>query len=143
VRGIRIACALALIAGLWVPATSAGASQSSIDKSDNVRHLRQLRYTGGTELAASGRYVYAGEFNGTDNRNQDHNKGGMRIFDVSGKRPRQVGMLRCPGNDNTVRVVRRGLVVMGFHTNACVPHIGNGMMTINVRNPRRPRILGR
>ncbi|MDP9067530.1 MAG: hypothetical protein M3N53_04145 [Actinomycetota bacterium] len=128
-----------LIAGL-VPARAAES------EAKNLKLLDKVEFTGGTELAAAGDYIYAGELNGTTKRNEDPEKGGMHIFDVSGRTPREVGFFSCPGNDNDVEVVRPGLVVMGHHTATCnVPEEGEsaaGFVLIDVRNPAKPRQIG-
>lgn len=128
----------ALVAAGAAPATAA---KPKIDKSKNVTLVKQIAYTGGTELAAIGKFVYSGELNGTDNRGQDNKKGGMHIIDVSGT-PKEVGFLHCPGNDNDVEVVKPGLVAVGFHTNLCAPAAGNGFMLVDVKKPSKPRIVG-
>jgi hypothetical protein len=148
-RSLRILSALGLIAGLAVPAGQAGA-QSSVDKTDNVRQVARFEREGGTELAAAGRFVYSGQLNGGPeypSRNTAAERGGMHVHLVRRNRVRHVGSLNCPGNDNTVRVVRRGLVAMAHHVNDCNPpeasgESAHGMMLVNVRNPRRPRLVG-
>ena len=131
------------VVGLLVAALapSAGA-QATYEKSDNVKLLDDIEYTGGTELAADGKYVYTGELNGVTNRNENPKKGGLHIVDVSGKKPREVGFMACPGNDNDVEVLRPGIVLMGFATNQCAPEAGDGFMTIDVSNPKKPVKLG-
>ena len=137
---VRIALAVALPAAmLAAPATAA---QDKYEKSKNVTLLDDIQYVGGSELAASGKYVYTGQLDGETNRGELNKNGGLHIIDVSGKKPKEVGFLHCPGNDNDVEVVKPGLVVMGFHQNLCVPQAGNGLMTIDVSNPRKPKILG-
>jgi len=128
-----------LVVAAVAPVAGAGAKY---EKSKNVTLLDDIQYTGGTELAASGKYVYSGQLDGETRRGELNKQGGLHIFDVSGKAPKEVGFLHCPGNDNDVEVVRPGLVVMGFHVNQCAPEAGNGLMTIDVRNPKKPKILG-
>jgi hypothetical protein len=131
-----------LTAALAASALAPASADQAVDKSKNVTQIDDIKYTGGTELAAQGKYLYTGELDGEDNRGQDPKKGGLHIFDVSGKAPKEVGFLHCPGNDNDVEVVKPGLVVMGFHQNICAPAAGNGLMTVDVSNPRKPKILG-
>ena len=132
---------LSLLAALSL--TSATAQEAEVDKSDNVTLVKQIKYTGGTELASRGRFLYAGEFNGRDNRNQSPKKGGIRIFKLSDSGvPTQVGLLKCPGNDNDVEVLRPGVVLLGFSQNKCAIEAGNGFMTIDVSNPKKPQRLG-
>jgi WD40 repeat protein len=131
------------VAGLLVAALapSVGA-QETYDKSKNVSLIDDIQYTGGTELAADGKYVYTGELNGETNRNTHPKKGGLHVIDVSGKKPKEVGFMACPGTDNDVEVLRPGIVVMGFSNNQCAPEAGNGFMTIDVSDPKNPIKLG-
>lgn len=138
-RGFGCALVLSLIGGL--PAL--GAEQEA----KGLKLLDKIQFTGGTELAASGKFVYAGELNGETNRNEDSEKGGLHIIDVSGRIPREVGFYKCPGNDNDVEVVRPGLVAMGHHTASCNPPEDGestaGFVLIDVRKPSKPRLVGR
>lgn len=142
-RTLRMVIAVGAAVAVALPAAGQ-AQEAEVEKSDNVKHLGNVNFTGGSELAASGKYLYAGEIDGDTNRGQDKEKGGMRIFNVSkGGKPKQVGFLRCPGNDNDVEVVKPGLVVMGFHQNACATPGSTGLMTIDVRNAKKPKVVGR
>src|SRR5688500_4348160 len=132
-----------LLACLVVAALApAAGAEAKDEKSKNVSLLDDIQYTGGTELAADGKYVYTGELNGETTRNADPKKGGLHIIDVSGKEPKEVGFMHCPGTDNDVEVLRPGIVVMGFSNNACAVEAGNGFMTIDVSNPKAPRKIG-
>ncbi len=142
-RTKRILLSLAVVSSAaLVPGVAQ--SQAEIVKSDNVKELGQNAYIGGTELATDGgKYLISGAMNGETNRNQIPENGGMHIMDISkGGKPREVGFLACPGNDNDVEFVRPGLAIMGFATNQCAPAAGNGMVTVDVKNPAKPRILG-
>jgi len=149
-RTIRTLMASALVAGaLIAPNMVAGAGekakQPKVETSKNVKLLDNIAYDGGTELARSGKYIYTGELNGaapSPSRGTKPDEGGLHIIDVSGKTPKEVGFLHCPGNDNDVEVVKPGLVTMSFATNKCAPTAGTGLMTIDVSNPRKPKILG-
>lgn len=131
------------VTGLLVAAfaPSVGA-QATYEKSKNVSLIDDIEYTGGTELAAEGKYVYTGQLDGETRRGENTKQGGLYIFDVSGKAPKQLGKLECPGNDNDVEVLRPGIVVMGFAVNQCAPEAGNGFMTIDVSDPKNPRKIG-
>ncbi len=138
--GFALSATAIVIVASSVGAAPLEARAPSATKSDNVRLVEHFEYTGGAEHSAEGDYVYAGEIDGETTRGQDPNKGGMHVFDVSGRTPKEVGFLHCPGNDNDVEVVRRGLVVMGFHENLCA--LGtSGFLLIDVRNPQKPRIV--
>ena len=117
-------------------------AEAKYEKSKNVKLLDDIKYTGGTELAADGKYVYTGELNGETRRGEHPDKGGLHIIDVSGKAPKEVGFMHCPGTDNDVEVLRPGIVLMGFSQNQCAIEAGNGFMTIDVSNPKKPRRLG-
>lgn len=148
-KALRTVMASALVAGaVAVPGLAVAegkAKPPKVETSENVKHLDSIVYDGGTELARSGKYIYTGELNGaaeSPSRGTKPEEGGLHIIDVSGKTPKEVGFLHCPGNDNDVEVVRPGLVVMGFATNKCAPTAGNGFMTIDVSNPKKPKMLG-
>lgn len=140
---LRIALASALVLVVGLAAAPAGAQKAN---AKNLRLLDDVEFTGGTELAADGDYLYAGELNGETSRNTHPEKGGLHIFDVSGTVPREVGFFKCPGNDNDVEVVKPGLVAMGHHTAICnEPDDGEstaGLVLFDVRNPSKPKIVG-
>ena len=138
-RGLGIALLAATVAMAVVVPASADAKY---EQSKNVKLIGTVKYKGGTELASSGKYVYTGAIDGETRRGEDQESGGLHIVDVSGSTPREVGFLDCPGHDNDVEVVKPGLVVMGFSTNKCAPSVGQGLMTIDVSNARKPRVLG-
>lgn len=145
-RTVRILVATALVAGAaLVPGLARAGKTPKVETSKNVKHLDSIVFDGGTELARSGKYIYAAELDGaaeSPSRGTKPNEGGLHIIDVSGKTPKEVGFLHCPGNDNDVEVVKPGLVTMSFARNKCALTAGTGLMTIDVRNPRKPRILG-
>lgn len=137
-RAIRTSvAAITVMAMAFVPA---GASAEAA-KSDNVKVIGGDKYPGGTELASDGKYLLTGSMDGETNRGQDNTLGGMRIYNTKGKFKR-LSFLNCPGNDNDVEVVRPGLAIMGFHANQCAPAAGNGFVTIDYKNPKKPKILG-
>ena len=138
-----LSAAVLLVAATLTPAFAGG--QAKVE-AKNLQLLDEVAFTGGTELAADGRYVYASELNGTTNRNEDPEKGGIHILDVGRGAPREVGFFKCPGNDNDVEVVKPGLIAMGHHTAACnEPEDGEataGLVLVDVRKPSRPTIVG-
>lgn len=123
--------ALALTAATALVPTTATAREQ-VDAT-GLTAVARIPYQGGTDLDFLGKYVYAG---------QEGNEGGVRIIDVSGAKARQVGFFRCPGNQNDVAVVRRGLIAIAYHSSQCGPQEEHGVRLVNVRNPKRPRILG-
>lgn len=135
-----IACGAAL--SLLLPLVG-GAVSAAPSKSKNVRRIARVPYKGGSHLAFLGRYAFGGELNGEHGRNEPgfEDKGGVRIFDLKGKRPLQVGYFHCPGNDLDPAPVKRGLIAVGYHSAACTEP-GDGLFTLDVSNPRKPRLLG-
>ncbi len=137
---LSVVAALAVVVGMSV--VPAFADQGEVNKSDNLKHVGQAQYEGGTELASDGkRYLFSGELNGTDNRGQDPKKGGLHIFDTKGGKLKEVGFLHCPGTDNDVEFIKPGIVAMAFSQNTCAPTAGEGLMLIDVKNPAQPRII--
>ncbi len=123
-----VVAALALVAGAAPAGRAAG-------KSANVHLVKRLRYRGGgigTDTDFHGRFAYGGH---------DGDAGGLHIFDVSGPMPKAISFLPCPGTQNDVAVVRPGLVALGFHSSKCAG-VESGVQLIDVRNPRRPKLLG-
>ena len=120
-------------AALLVTALPAGAGESAVDKSDNVKVVKSFAYEGGTDLTFDGRYVFAA---------QQGNAGGIHVIDTRGKSPKKVSFILCPGSQNDVAVVRKGLFALGYHSGTCGAVPGAGVRLLDVKNPRRPRILG-
>ena len=135
-----LAHALVLVVIATTPAGALPGGRSAANKSENVTLIKQFSYKGSTEVAAQGNFVYTGELDGVTQRGENPQKGGMHIFDVSGD-PKEVAFLHCPGNDNDVEIVKPGLVALGYQRNMCAPG-GTGFMLIDVRDPKRPRIIG-
>ena len=110
-------------------------------KSKNVKPIARVSYKGGSHLVFGGGYAYGGEINGVSGRDQAgyENKGGIRIFDITG-RPRQVGFFKCPGNDLDIAYIKPGLILVGYHKAACTEP-GEGVFSLDVSNPRRPKLL--
>jgi hypothetical protein len=141
-----VATVAALAVGLPSPASAVEGAQVGaddqlqVDKSDNVRLVAHFPYKnpdddffkGGTDIDFQGRWVYA---------MQQGEDGGIHFIDHSRRRPRKVSFFHCPGSQNDVAVVRRGLVAIGYHNSQC-GEPGGGVRLVNVRNPRRPRLLG-
>jgi len=113
-----------------------GAGAAEVAKSDNVRPIARFSYEGGTELAYDGRYLYAGRLDGITQRGEKPDSGGVEIFDTRGK-VKHVASISCPGNDNDVAIVRKGLLALAFHTNRCAA-IGAGVAFFDVSDPRDP-----
>ena len=134
----------ALLAGACVLAVGAGfASAGEATKSKNVHPIARVAYKGGSHLDFGGGFAYGGELNGESGRDEPgfEKKGGIRIFDITGK-PRQVGFFSCPGNDMDVAFIKRGLIAVGHHRAACTKEGGEGLFTLDVSNPAKPKLLG-
>ena len=107
-----------------------------------LRPIAREKYTGGSHLDFGNGYAYGGEINGVTGRDEEgyEDKGGIHVFDITGK-PRETGFFKCPGNDLDVAYVKPGVVAVGFHKAACVGP-GEGIFTLDVSNPRKPKMLG-
>lgn len=127
----KIAFAAILMLVTSVVATSAAADRS-VDKTDNVKLIKNIPYTGGSDITFQGRYVYFGQLG---------QEGGIRILDASGKIPKEVAFLKCPGSQNDVAIVRPGLLALGYHSGQCGGVPGAGVRLIDVSNPKKPRFL--
>jgi len=132
---------LFVLAALLGAAIAPASAQAAVEKSDNLKHVLNVPYDGGGELAAQGRYVYASEANaaGGDSRGTAPDDGGLHIIDV--KKMKEVGFLHCPGTDNDVEVVKPGIVALAFSSNMCAPATGSGIMLIDVKKPAKPKIM--
>ena len=126
--GILLALSLTSLA-LAAPVTA----QESFDKTDNVKLLKSFKYTGGSDIAFQGDYVYFGQLG---------NEGGVRILDASKKVPKELAFIQCPGSQNDVAVVRPGLLALAYHSGQCGGVPGAGVRLIDVKNPKKPKFLG-
>lgn len=138
-RRIAFALALGLLAGVLAPNAGARPAREA-DASDNVKLIANFPYEnkdkgffdGGTDIAFSGKYVYA---------MQQGVNGGVHIFDASGAAPKKIGFFACPGEQNDVAVVKPGLIALGYHSSQCGGP-GAGVKLIDVKNPKSPKLLG-
>lgn len=128
-RKLVFVAVMALVAS--AVGTSA-AARDAVDKTDNVKLIKNIPYSGGSDIDFHGRYVYFGQLG------QD---GGIRILDASRKVPKEVAFLRCPGSQNDVAVVRPGLIAIGYHSGQCSGVPGAGVRLIDVKNPKKPKFL--
>src|SRR5688500_352078 len=130
--GKRLFCTLLAAFALALP----GAGAAEVAKTNNVQPLARFKYTGGTELAYDGRYLFAGRLDGITQRGEKPDEGGVEIFDTKGA-VEHIASIECPGNDNDVAVMRKGLLALAFHGNRCAT-IGAGVAFFDVSNPHRP-----
>jgi hypothetical protein len=130
---------------LTIGGVSSAASSKAADQSDNVRLLQSFAYdpsdipfnTGGTDMAFDGRFAYVAE------EGWEGSSGGVHIYDVGGRKVKKLGFASCGGWQNDVAVVARGLIAVGYHQGQF--NCGNpsgGVTLIDVRDPRKPEILG-
>ena len=127
-------CSLLLLTGMVTAAPATGApTDMAEDKTNNVKLLTNIPYEGGSDIAFEGDNVYFGQLG---------NEGGVRVLDASGKVPKEIAFLPCPGSQNDVAVVKRGLLALGYHNGQCGAAPGAGVRLIDVRNPKSPRYLG-
>lgn len=130
----RSVLALVVLASLIGTGASAQTARlQGVDKSDNVKLVKSIPYTGGSDIAFDGKYVYFGQL-GDD--------GGIRVLDASGRVPKEIAFIPCPGSQNDVAVVRPGLLALAYHSGHCVGAApGSGVRLIDVSNPRKPKFL--
>lgn len=110
------------------------------DKTDNVKFLAHFPYVnetgdyfaGGTDIDFDGKYVYA---------MQQGAEGGVHVIKNS-KKPKKVGFIHCPGEQNDVAVVKKGLIALGYHSTMCGGP-GAGVLLMDVKNVKKPKMLGR
>lgn len=131
-KKLSLASILLLVTGLLGTSAAAGARDRAINKTDNVSLVKSFSYEGGTDIAFEGDYAYFG---------QEGDHGGVRILDVSGKVPKEVAYIPCPGSQNDVAVVRPGLLALAYHSGQCGGIPGAGVRLIDVSNPKLPRFL--
>lgn len=132
-----------LLVAVLVAASAPGAGVAAEpDKSDNVKVVASIPlpdatdvWNAATDLDFSGRYAFMGRWD------TERKLGGVHIYDIGGRVPKEVSFLSCPGGQNDVAVVRPGLLALGYHNARCGAK-GGGVTLIDVENPRRPRILG-
>ena len=131
--GVIIAAGALFATALIAPAVAAPVK---MEMTDNVKHVGSVNFPHGGELAADGRYLYAGQ---NHDRGAAPEFGGLHIIDT--KTMKEVGFLACPGSDNDVEFIRPGLVSMSFTQNVCAPSAGEGIMLIDVKDPRKPKVI--
>ncbi len=135
---IALCLVTAGLAHAAVAAPSAPSGADAVQKSSNVKLIENFPFDYGGELAALGDFVYAGE---SDGRGATPGEGGIHILDVAAEEPFEAGFLECPGSDNDVEVIRKHIVALGFASNQCAPGAGNGFIIVDVKDPKRPKIL--
>lgn len=130
-KPLAISLALCLVAVALALPASARARQA-VEKTDNVKLVTSIPYSGGSDIAFQGKYVYFGQLG---------DEGGVRILDASKKVPKEIAFIPCPGRQNDVAVVRPGLLALAYHSGSCGGQPGAGVRLIDVSNPHKPRFL--
>ncbi|MGH2759706.1 MAG: LVIVD repeat-containing protein [Actinomycetota bacterium] len=133
----------ALVAGLALIVGWATTPAHAAVDAANVRSVGHFAFPHGTDNAFHGRYVYAAQADSSEGKSPSRGDGGIHIIDISGATPRKVGFVRCSGYQNDVAVVKTGLIAVGAHHSSCGGIDGHaGVHLVDVRDPKRPRILG-
>lgn len=136
----RLIVAITALAMLLPIGSASGRVAPEADKSDNVKLIANFPYenegadffSGGTDIDFQGKWVYA---------MQQGANGGVHVI-KNGKKPKKVAFIPCPGEQNDVAVVRKGLIALGYHSTMCGGP-GAGVLLVDVRNPKAPKLLGR
>ena len=132
-RKLSLATVLLLLASLVGSSASArSTADDAVDKSDNMKLVTSIPYSGGSDIDFEGKYVYFGQLGP---------EGGVRILDASGPVPKEVAFIHCPGSQNDVAVVRPGLLALAYHSGQCGGVPGAGVRLIDVSNPQKPKFL--
>lgn len=132
-KKVAVAVSLLFVIGL-VPGVAGGSpAEMAVAKSDNVKLVTSIPYTGGSDIAFQGKNVYFGQLG---------DQGGVRVLDASGKVPKEVAFIKCPGSQNDPAVVRPGLLALAYHSGQCGGQPGAGVRLIDVKDPKKPRFLG-
>ena len=127
------AISLALTTALVCVALGGGATAApAYDKTDNVKVVTSIPYEGGSDIDFQGDHVYFGQLG---------EQGGVRVLDASGKVPKEIAFIKCPGSQNDVAIVRPGLLALAYHSGQCGGPPGSGVRLIDVRNPKKPKFL--
>jgi hypothetical protein len=129
---------VAALALLLVTLPSCGPAEGS---TSGLRPALRIPYAGGTRLAFDGRYVYAGQFNGSTQHGQLPRNGGVHIVDSAASPPKLVATIKCAGFDNDVAIVRPGLLALGYTESTCGAG-GSGVSLYDVTDPAHPRRAG-
>jgi hypothetical protein len=140
-RTIFAIISTALLVGSASPASARTAPERAADKSDNVELVATFPYvnesqdffSGGTDIAFSGKYIYAMQ--------QGNANGGVHVI-KQGSKPKKVAFIPCPGEQNDVAVVKPGLIALAYHSSTCGGAPGAGVRLVDVKNPNKPKLLG-
>lgn len=129
---MKRAISLLVMLTVALTGTSRAVPADAVDKSDNVKLVASYPYSGGSDIAFEGDNIYFGQLG---------DQGGIRVLDASGKIPKEVAFIPCPGSQNDVAVVKPGLLAVAYHSGQCGGVPGAGVRLIDVKNPKKPRFL--
>ena len=137
-RSLLLAVMCVVVAAGMLPAAAADAEA---DQSNNVKKIASFPYKnkeadffqGGTDMDFQGKFIYA---------MQQGPQGGIHIFDGSKATPKKLGFFKCPGGQNDIAVVKKGLVALGYHETQCGGPTGGGVRLVDVRDPNKTKLLG-
>jgi hypothetical protein len=128
----------------WNEEQSGRPSPSLQGEGEGLELVANIPYRGGSDMEFArirGRdYAFTGSLNAED--------GGLRVIDVTNpRRPRQVAHLPCVLNQNDIQISHdKKTVMMAADSpggaNSCLAAGRRGFMTVDIRNPRRPRPIG-
>ena len=65
----------------------------------------------------------------------------MHVFDISGRLPKRLGFVPCPGSQNDVAALGKNLLGIAYHSSECAGPPSAGVRLLDVRNPKRPKYL--
>ena len=131
-KTLRVLAAVTAMVSLVLPSAVRAEDSQLKAGSENIKLVRNFPYEGGTDIDFLGNFAYAGA---------QGNKGGIRVFNIAGKSPKEVAFVPCPGGQNDVAMVRKGLLALGYHEGNCGKKAGGGVRLIDVKNPKRPKYL--
>jgi hypothetical protein len=128
----------------WNEEQSGRPSPSLQGEGEGLELVANIPYRGGSDMEFArirGRdYAFTGSLNAED--------GGLRVIDVTNpRRPRQVAHLPCVLNQNDIQISHnKKTVIMAADSpggaDSCLATGRRGFMTVDIRNPRRPRPIG-
>ena len=141
--------AFALIAGVFAgPSASAKRSPAPLKgKGEGLKLIANIRYEGGTDMEFAtihGRdYAFAGSEAGTVEKG-----GGLHVIDITNPRkPKEVAHLGCAMSQADIQISNdKKTLIMAADSaggpEACLATTRLGFMTVDIRNPLKPKPIG-
>jgi hypothetical protein len=144
---------VSLIVGALATSAGAGPSHAPLaGEGAGLKLIANIKYTGGTDMefaTINGRdYAFAASAEGIGGTADG--KGAFRVIDVTNPaKPKVAGTLNCSFYQGDVQLSHDKKVALMAHDdfqvggpNSCHAATQGGFMTIDIRNPRKPRALG-